>query len=37
VVGTDRAADSPEALKQQLARYDPAFDGLNAERRAMRQ
>ena len=37
MVGTDRAADSPEALKQHLARYDPAFVGLTAERSEMRQ
>jgi len=37
MVGADQQADSPAALKQHLARYDPTFVGLTAERSAMRQ
>lgn len=37
MVGTDRFADEPSALKQHLSRYDPTFVGLTAERSDMRQ
>lgn len=37
MVGTDRVADGPSALKQHLRRYDPTFVGLTAERSDMRQ
>jgi len=37
MVGVDRQADAPAALKEHLARYDPTFVGLTAERGAMRQ
>lgn len=37
MVGADRAADGPSALKQHLSHYDPAFVGLTAERSDMRQ
>jgi len=37
MVGADREADSPAALKQHLAQFDPTFIGLTAERSAMRQ
>ncbi|MCS7057214.1 MAG: SCO family protein, partial [Thermoflexales bacterium] len=37
MVGADRTADGPSALKRHLRRYDPAFVGLTAERSDMRQ
>jgi len=37
MVGTDRIADGPAALKRHLSRYDPTFIGLTAARSDMRQ